>query len=455
MAKRDIPEPFAFDEIKFRQGFSAPSYRHFVCLLTGWVMTVGIHTISRVILTMGLERSWHFASVYRFLSGAEWTSDSVSEKLFIRMVEVFVEAGAEVRVVLDDTLNRHRGRKICGAALQHDGAATNKSRSPFAHGLCFVVIGVAVRLPGISRRVFCLPFGARLWWPQSAKVKPGEAQYKTKPELGLELIEMTRSWLEQDRVLRLITDISYCCETIIKGRPQGVHITGRVRKDSSVYDLPAPRNKGAKGRRPKKGKRLPTPQAMFEHPCLAWERILVTTYGKTKWALVYVCKAIWYRPAGDRPVLFVLVRDPGGSEPDAVFFDTDCDSAAKEIIERYACRWSIEITNREVKQLLGSADPQCRTERSVFRAPMIAHWAYSLVVVWFVSQWRMGKRFPIMTGPWYGLKKDISFADMLAAARRSRFSISILEEARERPHLAEFDYARCTRCTKLTINAKL
>jgi len=133
-------------------------------------------------------------------------------------------------------------------------------------------------------------------------------------------------------------------------------------------------------------------------------------------------------------------------------FDTDCDSAANEIIERYAGRCSIEITNRAVKQLLGSADPQRRAEHSVFRAPMIAHWAYSLVVVWFVSQWRMGKRFPIMTGPWYGLKKDISFADMLAAARRSRFSIDILEEARERPHLPKFDYARCT---KLTINAKV
>jgi hypothetical protein len=194
---------------------------------------------------------------------------------------------------------------------------------------------------------------------------------------------------------------------------------------------------------------------MFENPDLPWERTLVTTYGKTKWALVYVCMVIWYRPAGDRPVLFVLVRDPGGSEPDAVFFDTDFDSTAKEIIERYACRWSIEITNREVKQLLGSADPQCRTEHSVFRTPMIAHWAYSLVVLWFVGQWRRGKRFLIMTGPWYGLKKDISFADMLAAARRSRFSVRISDEARERPNVAKFDYARCTRCPKLTINAKV
>lgn len=455
MAKRDIPDPFEFDEIRFGDCFSAPSYRLFVLLVTGWVLTVGTHTIGRVILTMGLERSWHFASVYRFLSGAVWDPDSVSEKLFKRMVEVLGEVGAEVWVVLDDTLNKHRGPKICGAAWQHDGAAPKKAKSPFGYGVCFVVIGLAVRLPGISRRVFSLPFAVRLWWPQSAKIKPEGKPYRTRPELGLELIELTRSWLEEDRLLRLITDISYCCETIMKGRPKRVHITGRVRKDSALYDLPEPRKQGTRGRPRKKGKRLPIPEAMFEDPGLAWKRIRVTAYGKTKWVLAYWFEAIWYHAAANEILLFVLVRDPRASQPDAVFLETDRTCTAREVVQRYAARWSIEITNREVKHLLGSADPQCRTENSVIRAPMIAHWAYSLVVLWFVRQWRHGKRFPIMAGPWYLLKSNISFADMLAAARRSRFSVRILREARENPHPAKFDCARCTRGIEYAINAKV
>ena len=455
MAKRDIPDAFEVDEISFRDCFSAPSYRHFVLLVTGWVLTVGTHTISRVILTMGLERSWHFASVYRFLSQAVWDPNSVSEKLFMRLVEVLVAVGAEVWVVLDDTLNKHRGPKICGAAWQHDGSAPKKSKSPFGYGLCFVVIGLAVRLPGISGRVFCLPFAARLWWPQSAKIKPKGKPYRTRPELGLELVQLTRGWLAEGRLLRLITDISYCCETLMKGRPRGVHITGRVRKDSSLYDLPEPHKKGTRGRPRKKGKRLPTPEAMFEDPDLSWKRIRVTTYGKTHWVLVYWFEAIWYHSAGNQILLLVLVRGPRASQPDTVFLETDRTCTAREVIERYAARWSIEITNREVKHLLGSADPQCRTENSVLRAPMIAHWAYCLVVLWFVGQWRTGKRFLIMTGPWYLLKSSISFADMLAAARRSRFSVRILREVRENPHLAKFDCARCTRGIEHTINAKV
>jgi len=455
MASKEIPEPFGFDQQRFRDLFSAPSFEIFTLLLIGWVVTVGIHTISRVILTMGLERMRHFASVYRFFSRSVWSEDSISRRLFLWMVEVLLEAGCDVTVLLDDTLNKHRGRKICGSAWQHDGAAPKGAASPFAWGVCFVVIGLAVRLPGISQRVFCLPFAARLWWPESAQVKPEGRVHRTKQELALELIELTRSWLDQARILRVVTDIGYCCATVMKGLPDGVHLTGRARKDSSLYALAEKRKPGTRGRPRKKGTRLPTPQEMFQDPGTPWKRIKVSTYGKTKCMLVHSFRTIWYHPAGNRPLLFVLVRDPKGSQPDSVFVDTDLDSTAAETVVRYAARWSIEITNREVKHLLGSADPQCRTEKAVVRAPMMALWAYSLVVLWFVRHHRSGRRFLIITGPWYRSKKDISFGDMLAAARRSRFTLGISAEARENLTLTKFDCARCTRGYESGKNAKV
>jgi len=53
----------------------------------------------------------------------------------------------------------------------------------------------------------------------------------------------------------------------------------------------------------------------------------------------------------------LLCRDPSGKHPDIVFFDTNVMSSATDIIERYAARFSIELTNRETKQLLGAAEP--------------------------------------------------------------------------------------------------
>jgi len=67
-----------------------------------------------------------------------------------------------------------------------------------------------VRLHGITDRVFCLPYAARLWGPPRAKVKPAGMAYETRPELALEPIELTRSWTVSDRLIRVVTDPGYC-----------------------------------------------------------------------------------------------------------------------------------------------------------------------------------------------------------------------------------------------------
>ena len=92
-------------------------------------------------------------------------------KVFRIIVDTLLPGVTEIELVLDDTLNDHVGKKIFGAGFQHNGDAL-KTGKPIGYGVCFVIIGAVVRLPGISERVFCLPYAARLWWPEKAKVKP-------------------------------------------------------------------------------------------------------------------------------------------------------------------------------------------------------------------------------------------------------------------------------------------
>ncbi len=261
--KRDLPQPFEIGEINFRGCFSAPSFRHFVLFMIGWVLTVGKHTVSNVILTMRLHESEHFASIYRFFSRAQWNPDHVGQILFDMMLSLFVPPGSEAVVVVDDTLNKHCGKKICGAGLQHDGFARKRDGQK-GYGVCFVIIGLAVPLPGISDRIFCLSFAARLWWPSKAKVQPKQVVRKTKPELGLEVIQVTRSWLEPQRRLRVVTDISYCCRKIIMERLPGVFIPGQLRMDSSLYEASLCPLIGPQGLSRVRGKRLPTPATMLK-----------------------------------------------------------------------------------------------------------------------------------------------------------------------------------------------
>jgi len=454
MNKNAIPEPFSIDELRFRICFCAPSFEIFVALTIGWVLTVGTHTISQVILTMGLHESRHFASIYRFLAKGQWQADWVASSLFRLMVETLMAGGAQIMVVIDDTLNKHCGRKICGAGWQHDNSAPKHSHRK-SYGLCFVIIGLAIRLPEMSDRVFCLPYAARLWWPPKTKVRPKALSYKTKPELAPELIELTHSWLLERERLRVILDLSYCCETIIKGRPEGAHITGRVRKDSALYELPRVPLFRGQGRPRKKGRRLPTPAAMFEDPNLSWTEIKPLCYGRETPLLVHQFTAIWYHTAGNEHLSFVLCHDPTGAHADSVFFDTDLQASPEEIVERYAGRWSIEVTNRETKQLLGAADPQCRREESVFRAPMFAYWAYCFVVLWFARQFQSARYLVDEVPPWYRKKTHYTFSDMLAAARRSHFSRTFLREAGHNNELHKNHPARSTRQQEYTKCAKL
>ena len=144
MLKRNLPQPFQIDKARFKDCFTARSLRHFAVLITGWVMTMGIHTISQVILTGRLHESEHFSSIYRFLQKSRWTPDQVACEVFSWM----------------------------WCLLCH---------------YC-VVVG----LQGISGRVFCLPYAARLWYPEKAKVKP-VGEHQSKSDLGVQLIRLTLS----------------------------------------------------------------------------------------------------------------------------------------------------------------------------------------------------------------------------------------------------------------------
>lgn len=435
MTKRNLPQPFGVDKIHFRDCFTAPSLRHFAALITGWALTVGTRTISKVILATGAHESEHFANIYKFLGRSNWDPDKVAFEVFKLIIERLLPGCTVIEIVIDDTLNSCVGKKIFGAGVQHDGNAP-KTGKPIGYGVCFVIIGVAVRLPRISDRAFCLPYAARLWWPAKAKVKPKAAVYKTKPQLAEELIRLTHSWIDSSIIIRAIVDGGYSNKNLIQDRPKGVHITGKLRMDAVLYDLEEP-EAGKKGRPRKKGPRLPVRKSIFNSGDTLWDWNRIKLYGHRTTVLVHRFNAIWYKAPGNEPLSIVLVRDPAGKYPDVAFFDTDIDAANTDTILRYTRRWSTEITNRETKGLLGSSDSQCRPEKSVTRTPLMAYWSYCLLVVWFVKQFRMGKDLLTPRPPWYLKKKNITFSDMLAAARRSHFTQRVSRDHRKHQNLTK------------------
>lgn len=116
-------------------------------------------------------------------------------------------------------------------------------------------------------------------------------------------------------------------------------------------------------------------------------------------------------------MLLVIVRDPAGREADDFFFTTDLEADPAAVASRYAGRWSIEDTFRNVKQLLGGEDPQTWRGKGPERAASLSMWLYAAIWLWYITT--QGAKRTWLSLPWYTSKKTPSFADALAALRRT------------------------------------
>ncbi len=119
----------------------------------------------------------------------------------------------------------------------------------------------------------------------------------------------------------------------------------------------------------------------------------------------------------------VIVRDPTRHEPDDFFFSTDPDARPVDVASQYAGRWSIEDTNRNVKQYLGGEDPQTWKGKGPERAASLSMWIYSAVWSWYLAKYGTKKTW--LERPWYSAKRVAAFGDALAALRRVLWRRSI------------------------------
>ena len=151
-------------------------------------------------------------------------------------------------------------------------------------------------------------------------------------------------------------------------------------------------------------------------PRQPWKTLVFDQFGLHATLQVKTQQALYYKAGGPRLLTIVLVHDVLGKRPDQMFYSTRLDWDARQILSTYATRWSIEVTFENSKQLLGLEDPANRTEKAVRRTAPMALVLFSLIAAWFHQTGHRFLRFP--ERPWYGQKREPSFADMLTTLRR-------------------------------------
>src|SRR5579859_311357 len=256
--------------------FTAPSFRTFCGLACGFFAQTGKRTVCGMLAGAGLAQSWPHDRAHYFFARARWSADELGLAVARLVVALLVPAGAAVTVAVDDSVFRRCGRKVWGAAWQHDGSSPARDKLSF--GTCFVTAGIVVVLPWCSRPV-CLPVLARLHVPGRGKAA-GKARKRDPAPASMvsgaaELVALLAAAFPGRRI-DVVADAHYHGPAV-KTLPPGVTWTTRLPRNAVLYALAPPRVRKP-GRPPRKGRRLGTPADLAA--AASWTPAPVRIYGR-------------------------------------------------------------------------------------------------------------------------------------------------------------------------------
>jgi hypothetical protein len=405
----------------FRWCFTGPSFATFAALVAGMIGQPGRRTVTGMLQAAGVAGVWHHGRAYWFLGRARWDLDRVGTVLARLVVARLVPAGAAVLVVVDDTLFRRSGRRVAGAAWQHDASRKGPRASQVSWGTCFVVAGIVVDLPFADRPV-CLPVLARLWTPGS----PVSKQVLLCRMVTTIVAALNQTW--PGRRVDVVADGHYAgadgAETrtalVGRGLPDAVSLTSRLRVNAALHAIAAPQP-GRAGRPKRRGDRLGTPADLARR--LAWRAATVARYGRRDPVRIAETVCLWYGTYRSRAVRVILVREDGSRAKDGydlALITTDLHDPAATIVARYAARWAIEVAIEDAKQTTGVGQARTRTTHAVERSVPFGLTVQSIVIIWYAGHGHSPDLAAERraAAPWYRTKTRPAYLDMISKLRR-------------------------------------
>jgi hypothetical protein len=417
-----------------RPAFTTPGFNNALVVLAGWVLTNGTHAVTQALVVTDVARRRHWESFHRFFSRGTWDPDHVGLLILDKLAASLAATGA-LCAVIDDTLAPKKGAHVFGLGCHIDPLRSTKALHVLCFGHVWVTLAVVVRLP-FSSRPWALPVLFRLYRAKR-ECNAKRQRYRTKTALAREMLDLLVRWADSRRIA-IGMDSAYCNATLIKGLPSTVTVFGSMRPDAVLTALPVV-TPGRRGRPPVRGKLLPKPEALAHNDSVPWQRCKASTYGATRDVYCKTMCAQWYRAIGGRLLRVVVVRVDHGAIPYRVFFCTDPERSAAQIIEGYAQRWSIEVCFRDIKQLMGFGDSSARKKEAVERTAPFVGYTYTMLVMWFAAHATSLAVVPFR--PWYPHKRGLCFADVLRTAQRVLTPLDVLDPQRCMANLHEIPSA--------------
>ena len=397
-------------------------------LIVGAVLACGRRTVTSWIRAAGL--SPEYRRCYATVAAAGRRADLTAAHLAHEVVKPLVAGADRLTLALDDTPTERAGRKVQGAGVHHN-PTPGVAGSAFVYGHVWVVLAVLV--PHSAWGVVALPLLARLYVRRKSLAGIPAADrppFRTKLELGVELVRWAKTWLGMlGKPVWVVVDGAYASAPFLKPmKALAVTVVSRLRKDANLRSVPVARP-GTRGRPRIYGEdRIDLAKRGGQRR--GWASGTFTLYGRPTVKRYKTFAATW-RPAGGA-IRVVLVDEPNGW---VAFFCTDPAATVADVLGAVAARFSLEVTFRDVKDVVGAGQQQVRRVRASVGAFHVCLWTFTLTEAWAwerPAEVLVGHR---STSPWDDAGRRPSHADKRRAWRRELLAEQI--HAVLRPGLTE------------------
>jgi hypothetical protein len=403
-------------------------------LFLGALLARGRRTVTTWIRAAGL--SDRFQSCYIALAAAGKKADSIAARLVIEAVKPLIKGAGRLTLALDDTPTKRYGPHVQGAGIHHN-PTPGPAGSPYVYGHVFVVLALLVAHPAWG--VVALPLLARLYVRKNdlpgidPKHRP---EFRTKLELAVELLRWAKPWLGLlGSPIWVVADGAYANAAFLKpAMSLGMIVVSRLRKDAALRTLPGPRPAGKRGRPRTYGPDV-IDLAKRGGQRRGWSTETLTLYGVASVKKYKTFLATW-RPAGG-PIRVVLVDEESGWR---AYFCTDLSASVADILGAVADRFSLEITFRECKQVVGAGQQQVRFLWANVGAFHLCLWTFTMTEAW---AWGRDEDALVdrSNSPWDREWRRPSHADKRRAWRRHLLGEEILAVLRPGATEAEIQAA--------------
>jgi hypothetical protein len=392
-------------------------------LLLGAVLARGRRTVTSWIRAAKL--SDRFQSCYIAVAAAGKKTEMIAAYLVRAVIKPLVGGANRLTLAIDDTPTPRYGPHVQGAGIHHN-PTPGPAGSPYVYGHVFVVLGLLAIHPAWG--VIALPLLARLYVRKkdligiAPKHRP---PFRTKLELAVELLRWAKLWLGLlGKPLWVVADGAYAKAAFLKpAKKMGMTVVSRLRKDSALRTLPAPRPKGQRGRSRIYGKEK-IDLAKRAGQRRGWSSGDFDLYGEKAGKRYKTFLATW-RPAGGA-IRVVLVDEPTGWR---AFFCTDVSASVSDILTTVADRFSLEIAFRDCKEVVGAGQQQVRFVWANIGAFHICLWSFTMAEAWAWGR-KQEELVDRSASPWDRSTRRPSHSDKRRAWRRELLAEEIRADLR-------------------------